>query len=112
MKGPTGDFNLTLSDLKLNLAPDIVELVQSLQSSVLEPLVQPAPDRCVTALLHACLSCLFARECWAGLIPPSSGESIHMGLLRSFGRQFMAWLEATSSGACIYMRALGQQLGY
>lgn len=47
MKGPTGDFNLSLSDLKLNLAPDILELVQSLQSSVLEPLVQPAPDRSV-----------------------------------------------------------------
>lgn len=47
MKGATGDFNLSLSDLKLNLAPDIVELVQSLQSSVLEPLVQPAPDRSV-----------------------------------------------------------------
>ena len=47
MKGPTGDFNLSLSDLKLNLAPDILELVQSLQSSVFEPLVQPAPDRSV-----------------------------------------------------------------
>ncbi len=45
MKNGTGDFNLSLSDLKLNLAPDIFELVQSLQSSVLEPLVQPAPDR-------------------------------------------------------------------
>lgn len=47
MKGATGDFNLSLSDLRLNLAPDIVELVQRLQSSVLEPLVQPAPDRSV-----------------------------------------------------------------
>ncbi|DBA91293.1 TPA: hypothetical protein ACH3X2_004058 [Trebouxia sp. C0005] len=36
MKNGTGDFNLSLSDLKLNL---------SLQSSVLEPLVQLAPDR-------------------------------------------------------------------
>ena len=45
MKNGTGDFNLSLSDLKLNLAPDIFELVQSLQSSVLEPLVQPPPDR-------------------------------------------------------------------
>ena len=51
MRGPTGDFNLSLSDLKLNLAPDILELVQSLQSSVLEPLVQPAPDRCAHRLL-------------------------------------------------------------
>lgn len=45
MKNGTGDFNLSLSDLKLNLAPDILELVQSLQSSVLEPLVQPAADQ-------------------------------------------------------------------
>ena len=50
MKDGTGDFNLSLSDLKLNLAPDIFELVQSLQSSVLEPLVQPAPDRCYVLL--------------------------------------------------------------
>lgn len=54
MKGATGDFNLSLSDLKLNLAPDIVELVQSLQSSVLEPLVQPAPDRSVPQHRLAC----------------------------------------------------------
>lgn len=54
MKGATGDFNLSLSDLKLNLAPDIVELVQSLQSSVLEPLVQPAPDRSVPLHRVAC----------------------------------------------------------
>lgn len=51
----SGDFNLSLSDLKLNLAPDIFELVQSLQTSVLEPLVQPAPDRSVDA--SACLAC-------------------------------------------------------
>lgn len=54
MRGPTGDFNLSLSDLKLNLAPDILELVQSLQSSVLEPLVQPAPDRSVHGKATAC----------------------------------------------------------
>ena len=41
MNSGTGDFNLSLSDLKLDLAPDIFELVQSLQSSVLEPLLQP-----------------------------------------------------------------------
>ena len=45
MRNGTGDFNLSLSDLRLNLAPDILELVQSLQSSVLEPLVQPAADQ-------------------------------------------------------------------
>ena len=54
MRGLTGDFNLSLSDLKLNLAPDILELVQSLQSSVLEPLVQPAPDRSVHGKTTAC----------------------------------------------------------
>ena len=54
MKAGTGDFKLSLSDLKLNLAPDILELVQSLQSSVLEPLVQPAPDRSSTILYTSC----------------------------------------------------------
>ena len=45
MRNGSGDFNLSLSDLKLNLAPDILELVQSLQTSVLEPLVQPSADQ-------------------------------------------------------------------
>ena len=55
MKSKSGDFNLSLSDLKLNLAPDMFELVQSLQTSVLEPLVQPAPDRSIAG--SACLAC-------------------------------------------------------
>lgn len=43
--GEAGDIQLTLSDLRMNLSPDVLELALSLQSSVLEPLVQPPPDR-------------------------------------------------------------------
>ena len=43
--GPVGDLNFFISDLRLNLSADILELVGSLQSSVLEPLVQPSPDQ-------------------------------------------------------------------
>ena len=43
--GDAGDIQLTLSDLRMNLSPDVLELALSLQSSVLEPLVQPPPDR-------------------------------------------------------------------
>lgn len=41
----SGDVNLKLSDLRLNVSPDVLELALSLQTSVLEPLFQPAPDR-------------------------------------------------------------------
>ncbi len=34
-----------LSDLRANLSPDVVELALSLQASVLQPLMQPPPDR-------------------------------------------------------------------
>ena len=44
--GEAGDIHLTLSDMRMNLSPDVLELALSLQSSVLEPLVQPPPDRC------------------------------------------------------------------
>jgi len=47
MGGDAGDIQLTLSDLRMNLSPDVLELALSVQSSVLEPLVQPAPDRYV-----------------------------------------------------------------
>ena len=63
-----GDVSLSLSDLNLSLAPDIFELVQSLQSSVLEPLVQPALDRSVHthAGVQAFLSCfMLCRPCCA-----------------------------------------------
>ena len=45
MGGAAGDIQLALSDLRMNLSPDVLELALSLQSSVLEPLVQPPPDR-------------------------------------------------------------------
>ena len=46
LAGGAGDVALRLSDLRLNLSPDVAELAAALQASVLEPLVQPPPDRC------------------------------------------------------------------
>lgn len=48
-EGSAGDLKLTISDISLNVSADILDLAQSLQTSVLEPLVQPSPDRCVAA---------------------------------------------------------------
>ena len=45
----TGDVTLAVTKLKLNVSVDVLELVLSLQSSVLDPLVQPSPDKCATA---------------------------------------------------------------
>lgn len=39
------EVEVNLSMLRLNVSVDVLELMQSLQSSVLEPLVQPAADR-------------------------------------------------------------------
>lgn len=39
------EVEVKLSKLQLNVSVDVLELVLSLQSSVLEPLVQPAADR-------------------------------------------------------------------
>ena len=47
----TGDVMLEVTKLKLNVSVDVLELVLSLQSSVLDPLVQPSPDKCATAPL-------------------------------------------------------------
>ena len=44
-----GDFQVAISDVRLNLSPDVVELALSLQTTVLEPFVSPAPDRCALA---------------------------------------------------------------
>jgi hypothetical protein len=45
LQSGSGDINIRLSDVRLNMSPDVLELALSLQSSVLEPLFQPAPDR-------------------------------------------------------------------
>ena len=45
LAGGAGDVALRLSDLRLNLSPDVAELAAALQASVLEPLIQPSPDR-------------------------------------------------------------------
>ena len=39
------DVNIDVSALRLNVSVDVLELVASLQASVLEPLVQPAAAR-------------------------------------------------------------------
>lgn len=46
-----GWLQVALSDLRVNVSPDVVELALALQSSVLQPLMQPPPDKC--ALLVA-----------------------------------------------------------
>ena len=45
--GSGGDVQIRLSDLRVNLSPDVAELALSLQASLLEPLAQPPPDRCM-----------------------------------------------------------------
>ena len=59
MSGGSGDIQLKLSDLRMNLSPDVLELAMSLQSSVLEPLVQPAPDKWVISPQILCNSCAY-----------------------------------------------------
>ncbi|KAK9834254.1 hypothetical protein WJX81_000411 [Elliptochloris bilobata] len=41
----SGDIQVALSDLRMNLSPDVVELALALQSSVLQPLMQPPSDK-------------------------------------------------------------------
>jgi len=43
--GAGSTIEAAVSRLRLNVSVDVLELVLSLQSSVLEPLVQPAADR-------------------------------------------------------------------
>lgn len=48
MNGPSGNMSLNVSNIRLNLSPDILELAMSLQSSVLEPLIQPPAEQPVS----------------------------------------------------------------
>lgn len=43
-----GKASIDMTKLKLNVSMAVLELVTSLQSSVLGPLVQPAPDKCAS----------------------------------------------------------------
>ena len=43
--GGAGDCTLTVSDLRVNVSADLLELAQSLQQTVLAPLVAPPADR-------------------------------------------------------------------
>lgn len=52
--GGAGNCEVTVSDLRLNLSADLLELAQSLQQTVLAPLVAPAPDRCWPRRPNAC----------------------------------------------------------
>lgn len=67
MSGGSGDIQLKLSDLRMNLSPDVLELAMSLQSSVLEPLVQPAPDKWVispqNSVQFLCLHSIASLDC-------------------------------------------------
>ena len=48
MTGPSGNMALNVSNIRLNLSPDILELAMSLQTSVLEPLIQPPAEQPVS----------------------------------------------------------------
>lgn len=48
MNGPSGNMSLNVSNIRLNLSPDILELAMSLQTSVLEPLIQPPAEQPVS----------------------------------------------------------------
>lgn len=43
-EGAAGLLELGVSNLRLNLSPDVLQLALGLQRSVLEPLVQPPPE--------------------------------------------------------------------
>jgi len=48
MSGGSGNLSLDVSNVRLNLSPDILELAMSLQASVLEPLIQPPAEQPVS----------------------------------------------------------------
>ena len=48
MVGSSGTFILDISNIRINLSPDILQLALGLQSTVLEPLVQPSAHQPVT----------------------------------------------------------------
>lgn len=43
--GGKGDCELTLSDLRLNISADLLELAQNLERNVLGPLAYPSPEK-------------------------------------------------------------------
>ena len=45
MQGGSGQLTLDVSNIRMNLSPDILELALSVQTSLLEPLVQPAAEQ-------------------------------------------------------------------
>ena len=59
--GGKGDCELTLSDLRLNVSADLIELAQNLERNVLAPLAAPAPDRWggVQPAICMCMLALF-----------------------------------------------------
>ena len=61
MQGPSGNLTLDVSNLRLNLSPDILELAISLQASVLEPLIQPPAEQPVSK----CTSFVQVQACAA-----------------------------------------------
>ena len=41
------DFQVEVSDVRMNLSPDVLELALSLQTTVLEPFISPPADKYV-----------------------------------------------------------------
>ncbi|KAK9815130.1 hypothetical protein WJX73_008307 [Symbiochloris irregularis] len=65
--GGKGDCELTLSDLRLNVSADLIELAQNLERNVLGPLAFPSPDKPIAMCSR------FARQ-WASYVESAGSE--------------------------------------
>ena len=70
-KGEHGNAKLNISNIRLNISPDIVELIIALQASVLGPLMQPSVEKpvatCSSFLKVSVHACLPATMHWAAI---------------------------------------------
>lgn len=67
MNGPSGNLGIRLSNIRLNLSPDILELAMSLQSSVLEPLIQPPAEQPVSKCTKFAKVLISSLQCFLQL---------------------------------------------
>ena len=101
MAGPSGQFSLDVSNIRLNLSPDILELALSLQSSVLEPLIQPPAEqpvsKCSLFVKVATQHCPRPWiACW-----PCGGQRVHDVLMNEHPRSGAWTCCCASLRACI-----------
>ncbi len=92
--GAAGDVQLKLSDLRLNVSPDVLELAAALQASLLEPLILPPADR-------RGLAC-FPLHAWASSCKPSH----HGAVMRTVLQMPCPACAILDKSHAYYMRAL------